>query len=352
MTDRVAAVRDALEEVRVDALLVSDPDNVSYLSGFAGDSGLLCIGDGQHLVTDGRFETQAPREAPGFGVVIAANSLCDSAVEVLRQSGAQRIGFEADHITFSCYQDLKKKAKPARLVPTRGLVGKLRIVKDEHEIALLREAVLTADRAFARIAPRLRPGRRERIVASDIERLLRSEGADKPAFDTICASGPNAAMPHARPTDRRFQDRELVKLDFGARRQGYCSDLTRTVCLGKPTPKQRRVHNTVRTAQLKAIEAVRPGVKAKKLDRIARRYLEEKGFGKLFRHSLGHGVGREVHEQPRIGRNSEDVLEPGMVFTIEPGIYIEDWGGVRLEDIVLVTEEGCEVLTTADKPRL
>ena len=353
MSQRIAALRESLHGLQLDVLLVSDLINMSYVSGFTGDNGLLCVGDDlQHLVTDGRFETQAPREAPDFEVLIAPKSLSDSAVELLRGVRAQRVGFEADHLTFSCYQDLQKKLKPVKLVPTRGLVGQLRMVKDAHEIALIREAVLTADRAYERIRPRLRPGRRERAVAVEIERLLRSEGAAKPAFDTICASGPNAAMPHATPTERQFQDRDLVKLDFGAQRQRYCSDLTRTVCLGKPTTRQRRVYNTVRTAQLKAIEAVRPGVKASKVDRAARRHIEEKGFGKLFKHGLGHGVGLQVHERPRVGRTSDDVLQPGMVITIEPGIYIEDWGGVRLEDMVLVTEDGCEVLTTAPKPRL
>ncbi|MFQ6132182.1 MAG: M24 family metallopeptidase [Armatimonadota bacterium] len=358
MADRLAALRASMDEAKLDALIVTDPLNVGYLSGFAGDSGLLCVatspakGSGQYLVTDGRFAAQAPREAPDFELVVTANTYSDAAAEVLRGVRARRVGFEAQHVTFQCFRELKKKIAPAKLAPTKDVVGKLRTVKDSHEIELIRRAARIGDRVYKTIAGRLRPGLKERRVAADIERLLKLQGGQGPAFEAIAASGPNAAFPHAVPGDRRLADRDLVKLDLGVKHGGYCSDLTRTVCLGKPTRKQQRIHNAVRSAQMKAIEGVRPGVKAKKLDRIARRHLEDKGLGKFFVHSLGHGVGRAVHEAPRISKRSDDVLEPGMVFTVEPGVYIEGWGGVRLEDMVLVTEDGCEVLTTAAKPRL
>lgn len=358
MTDRLAALRASMEEAKLEALIVTDPLNIGYLSGFAGDSGLLCVatspakGAGQYLVTDGRFATQAPQEAPDFELIVTSDSYCDAAADALRSQRARRVGFEAEHLTYKCFQELKKKVKPAQLTATKDLVGKLRLVKDEREIELIKRAVHLSDRVYKTIAGRLRPGLKERRVAADIERLLKLQGAEAPAFETIVACGPNAALPHAVPSDRRLEDRDLAKIDMGAKCDGYCSDMTRTVCLGKPTRKQQRVHNAVRSAQMKAIEGVRPGIKAKKLDRIARRYLEEKGLGKFFVHSLGHGVGRAVHEAPAINKRSDAVLEPGMVFTVEPGVYIEGWGGVRIEDMVLVTEDGCEVLTGAAKPRL
>lgn len=358
MSSRLAALRASMAEANLDALIVTDPLNVGYLSGFCGDTGLLCVatspgkGGGQYLITDGRFATQAPQEAPDFELIVARNTYCDAAAEALRSQRARRVGFEAEHVSYKSFQELKNKIKPARLMPTKGLVGKLRLIKDAAEVELIKRAARVGDRVYKAILARLRPGLQERRVAADIDRLLMLKGAQGAAFNTIVAFGPNAAMPHAVPGDRCLGERDLVKMDLGAKCGGYCSDMTRTVCLGRPTRRQQRVYNAVRSAQMKALEVVRPGVKARKLDRIARRYLEEKGLGKFFVHSLGHGVGRAVHEAPSISRRSEDVLEPGMVFTIEPGVYIAGWGGVRLEDMVLVTEDGCEVLTRAEKPRL
>jgi Xaa-Pro aminopeptidase len=350
--DRLAALREALERHRLDALLVSRPADVAYLSGFEGAGLLLCIRTRQHLITDGRFETQAPREAPDFHLVLTKSGYNEAIAKTIRRSRAKRVGFEADHLTVGQYEDIRSRVGGTRLVSTRQIVGALRQVKDAGEIAALRRSVAISDRAFRRIRRFVRPGRTERQISVELQRLLQAEGADRMAFEPIVASGPNAALPHAPITGRKVRDRDMVKLDFGAQRDGYCSDLTRMVFVGRPTPKQRRVYRAVLEAQRRAEGIVRPGVKAGEVDAAARDYLRSVGLADYFKHSLGHGVGRDVHEAPGLSSKSETELQAGMVMTIEPGVYIEGWGGVRMEDMVLVTNDGCEVLTQAPKVRV
>lgn len=351
MPTRVHKLRQAMDEAKVDSLVVSDQVNVSYISGFSGDAGLLYISPSrQYLITDSRFDAQAAEDAPDFQLVISrGKGYLEALSRVIRRTRARRIGIEADHLTYRQAQELRRHLAGPRMAATRGLIGRMRMVKDAREIAAIRRAVAIADRAWARTLPRVRRGMTERELSGEIERAMRIEGADKFAFDTIAASGPNAAMPHAPVTGRALRERDLVKADFGAVKDSYCSDITRTICLGKPKRKQEKMYRVALEAQLLAEGAARPGMRAAKLDKVAREHIATAGFGDAFKHGLGHGVGRAVHELPTISRSSNDVLAPGMVITIEPGIYLEGYAGVRVEDMVLITENGAEVLTQAPK---
>jgi Xaa-Pro aminopeptidase len=259
------------------------------------------------------------------------------------------VGFESTHVTVDQHQQWAEAAEGFELVPTKGMVEQLRAIKDEGELALIRRAVELSDAAFAHIVQWLRPGVTEKAVAWELEVFMRTHGADDIAFDLIVGFGPNGAMAHAEPSDRPIQEGEPIVLDLGARVDGYCSDLTRTLCLGEPDEMLRRIHATVLEAQEAAEHAMRAGLKGRTVDAIARDLIEAAGYGKHFGHGLGHGVGLAIHESPRAGKTSEDVLQAGMVITVEPGIYIEGWGGVRIEDLVVVREQGIEALTTAPK---
>jgi Xaa-Pro aminopeptidase len=341
-----------MDGAKVDGLVVSDPVNVSYVSGFSGDAGLLYISPSrQYLITDGRFESQAAQEAPEFALSISSGrGYFEALGRVIRRTRARRIGVEADDLTYGQARELRGHMTGRRMVATRGVVAGMRAVKTEGEIAAIRRSVAIADAAWVRTLRRVRAGMTERELSGEIERAMRMEGADKLAFGTIAASGPNAAMPHAPVTGRVLGDRDVVKADFGAVRDSYCSDITRTIFIGgNPKRKQGKMYRAALEAQLLAEEAAGPGMCAADLDAVARDYITEAGFGDEFRHGLGHGIGRAVHEMPSISQKSRDVLEPGMVITIEPGIYIPGYAGVRVEDVVLITENGAEVLTQAPK---
>jgi Xaa-Pro aminopeptidase len=358
---RHTTIRRAIEALSLDALIVSAPTNIRYLSNHAGSAGTLVVtGDALHLLVDFRYQEairllqESPSACPTLNVWPVAASYDEALVDCLVKIGVSRVGFEAGHLTVSRHDWLLRTAAARTLDltfrATDRVVEQVRIVKDDGEVATLREAArrLTpvAQAAFAMI----RPGISERAVAARIEAAIRDAGFERTSFDTIVASGPNAALPHYRAGDRLLQRAEVVVLDFGGVLDGYCSDLTRTVALAPPSAEAHRVHQAVREAQQAAIDAVRPGIAATDVDRAARRVLEAHGLGEAFGHGTGHGLGLDVHEEPRVTRPRADVapvlLEPGMVFTIEPGAYLPGWGGVRIEDDVLVTARGCEVLTS------
>jgi Xaa-Pro aminopeptidase len=313
-----------------------------------------------HLLIDFRYREAvrmlqaSPSACPSLRTWDVPGSYDEALLDCLGQLGLSNIGFEASHLTVSRHDWLMRTASARELSlgfrPTSGIVEKARAVKDDAEIDALREAArrLTpvAQAAFSMV----RPGVSERAVAARIENAMREAGYERAAFDTIVASGPNGALPHHRAGDRKFETGDLVVLDFGGVLDGYCSDLTRTVAVAPPSAEAQRVFAAVREAQQAAIEAVRPGVATTDVDRAARRVLETHGLGEAFGHGTGHGLGLDVHEEPRVTRPRADVapvpLEPGMVFTIEPGAYLPGWGGVRIEDDVLVTEHGCDVLTS------
>lgn len=330
----------------VDALWVSAPANVRALTGFSSgaDGKVLVLAGEATLYTDARYTVQAREESSVPQHIARPPETYEHAAERVR---GLRVGFEAEHLTVAGLEDLRAHWDAA-LVPTRGLVEALRRVKTAQEVAAIREAQALADRVFGEVRPLIRAGVREIDVALALELGLRRAGAEV-GFDVIVASGPRGAMPHGVASERVIEDGDLVTVDFGARLRGYHSDMTRTVAVGTPSEEMRRVYNAVLEAEEAAVAAVRPGVTGGELDALARGILERHGLGEAFAHSLGHGVGLNVHEGPGLRKGSEDVLEPGMVVTIEPGAYLPGVGGVRIEDLVLVTEGGHEVLSRTPK---
>lgn len=347
---RIDRVRQRLVAEGVDALLVTQPSNVRYMSGFTAgaDASLLISATQALLATDFRYYEQAEREAPGYRLFKAPKGLGEAFAELAKEAGARRIAFESIHLTYDLYQELAK-AEGVELVPEKGWVEELRAVKSPEELELIRRAVAISDAVIGALPQILRPGMTEKELAWEIEAFMHAQGADDVAFPIIAASGPNAAMPHAVPSDRRIVPGEPLTLDLGARVQGYRSDLTRTVCIGQPDDKFREVYGIVLKAQQVAEAGIKAGMLGKDADALARQVIADAGYGDAFGHGLGHGVGLDVHERPGAGARSEDRLEPGMVVTVEPGIYLPGWGGVRIEDLVVVTEAGIEILSRATK---
>ena len=349
---RIERLRARMDEPFLEAFLITSRPNVRYLSGFTGSAGSLLIGrDFTVLLTDKRYTLRAQKEAPGYEVIVPDNPDDDILKTQLEMRGLRKVGFEANHITVKTREAWQEKYGDLGVewVASGGVVEDLRLVKDIEEIAYIREACGIADAAFYHIQLFMQPETVEMDVALELEFFMRRQGARRPAFDSIVASGENSAIPHAETSERRFRPGDFVTLDFGAEVNGYCSDITRTVVIGRATEEQRRVYQTVLEAQLRAIEAIKPGVKGCDIDAIARQVITDGGYGDYFTHSLGHSIGLSVHDGMGFAQKSEIVLEPGMVFTVEPGIYIEGFGGVRIEDDVLVTEGGVEVLTHAPK---
>ena len=346
------ALRERFGEAGIDALWVSSPPNVRYLSGFSSpqDAKLLLLPDQVLFYTDARYTVQAASEVSVPVQIARPPETLKYAAKLLR---ALRVGFEAPHLTVDGLAELETHwPQVASLVPTRGLVEQLRVIKDAEEIALIRRAQAIADAAYSAALPQLEPGISESELALQLEIQMRRLGADGPAFDFTVASGERGARPHAGASAARLEAGQLVTLDFGARVQGYHSDMTRTLALGEVGPELRRIYNAVLEAQETALAAVRPGVSTAELDRLAREVLTGQHLGEYFAHSLGHGVGLEIHEAPGLRAASEEVLQPGMVITLEPGVYKEHLGGVRIEELVLVTESGYEVLSSSPKVRL
>ena len=338
-------------ELKVDVLLVSALPNIRYLSGFTGSNGLLLVTpDSQTLFTDPRYTIQASEECRCKVRTIPKGTLDVAAMEVVRRKRLKRIGFEASRTIYDSYQRLKQ-ALPlaASLKPIGPVIEKLRMIKSEDEIARIRRSVLTTSETFAGTVPSIRPGVSEMDIAAELEYKMRCLGAEKPAFETIVAAGPRSALPHAQPTQRKAAVNELLLIDMGSCQAGYMSDMTRMLFLGRPSQRVRRLYSAVLEAQLAAIDAVRPGVTASQVDGKARQVLQSKGLAKEFVHSTGHGLGLEIHEPPRLGKKDPTRLEAGMVITIEPGAYVRGFGGVRIEDTVRVTKNGCEVLTPTSK---
>lgn len=345
----------------IDLLLVTHAPNVFYLTGFRGSAGMLLAGlDDTTLIVDSRYVTAARRgldDAAASGAPVALveveNSYEETLCEVLRARGPCRLGVEADHMTLARHDWLSRTLAGSgiELHPASGVVEAGRMVKDAEEIGILREAAARISEVMTETLTGLRPGRRERDVAADIDWAVRRAGFEGPAFETIVASGPNSALPHARPGDRELASGDLVLLDFGGVHGGYCVDLTRVAAVGSPSPRAADWHDAVRAAHAAALAAARPGTAVGEVDAAARTALDERGLGDAFSHGTGHGLGIEVHEAPRIGKpratdGPEEVrLAEGMVVTIEPGVYLPGEGGVRLEDDVVVTETGCERLT-------
>lgn len=367
LAQRHARIGESLETLSLDALIVTPSTNIRYLSNHAGTAGILVITrDALHLLVDFRYheavrELQASASAcPGLRMWEVPASYEEALVGCLAEIGVTTVGFEAAHVTVARYEWWREtvagRGLDITLRSTERLVEQARMIKDASEIAILRDAAARLERVLPPVLAEVRPGVTERTIAAAIEASMREAGYERMAFDTIVASGPHSAMPHYRAGTRTLAAGDLLVLDFGGVLDGYCCDLTRTVSIGPPSREARRVYDAVRDAHAAAIAAVKPGVDTSAVDAAARDLLRERGLGEAFGHGTGHGLGLDVHEEPRIGKPRADVpplaLAAGMVFTIEPGAYLPGFGGVRIEDDVLVTESGCELLTSFSRELL
>jgi Xaa-Pro aminopeptidase len=344
-----------LRELEVPALLVTHLSNIRYLCGFTGSAGILLVLAGPRgsrllFFTDGRYTQQAADEVTGARVVIAKKPALTEACDAVVKARVKLLGFEAEQLQYVTFQYLSRTLKgKVRLKPTAGVIENMRLVKDADEIEQIRAAVLLGSSLFPTALTSIRPGVAETAVAGELELHARRAGAEKMSFDTIVASGVRSALPHGRASNQAIPGAGFIILDYGVILAGYCSDMTRTVHVGPVSAAHRRMYQAVKESQLASIDAVRPGVEVGKVDQAARDVLKKEGYDAFFIHSTGHGVGIDIHEPPRIAKGQKALLEPGMVITIEPGIYLPDDGGVRIEDMVLVTETGHEVLTPTDK---
>lgn len=348
MNERILALRQKMEEAGADAFICMSYPNYRYLSGFTGSLCVLLVSpEFAVIMSDFRYRTQIQGEVEGFEYVEISGPVEKTVISEIGRHGVQKLAFESGHTTYRQYAHLKA-IEALELVPTEDWVEDLRQVKDQSELLLVEKAAAIADAAAEDIARELKSGMTEIEAANRINILMRSMGAKKEAFDLIVASGPRSAMPHAATSERPIQAGEPVVIDIGAQFAGYHSDLTRTIWVGRINSKIAEVYEVVENAQAAAIQAVRPGITCAELDAVARNFIQEAGYGDYFGHGLGHGVGLEVHELPHVSRFGEGDVRPGMVFTVEPGIYIPGVGGVRIEDMVVATEEGCRLLTKAD----
>jgi Xaa-Pro aminopeptidase len=347
---RLATLRKSLTEHDLDAILVCQPENRRYLSGFTGSAGWLFISlERAILATDFRYFEQVGREAPDFELAKITTNLDKLIPEVVTDLEIQRLGFESQHVTVDQLYSWVQAAEGVEWVPLKDAVETIRAVKDEDEIETLRRSAALTDAAFAHMLEAIEPGMTEQAAAWEIETYMRTHGASKVAFDLTVAAGPNGALPHARASDHIIQPGEPIVVDIGCVLDGYCSDMTRTFCLGEPSAKYLEVWNVVLQAQEAAEAFICAGISGVEADSAARDLIAQAGYGEFFGHGLGHGVGLAVHESPRASQLSDHTLEAGMTLTVEPGIYLPGEFGVRIEDLVIVREDGVEILTRTPK---
>jgi Xaa-Pro aminopeptidase len=356
VNNRLQKLRGKLAENKIDAIFISQPENRRYLSGFDGSAGFLIITSKKAiLATDFRYTEQAVTQAPDYEILRITNSIADWFPGMVRDLAINGLGFEAGDITYTTHQQLRdalnKKNIPVKLIPVNGLVEALRAVKDAGEIKLIEKAVDIADTAYEYVEGNIKAGMTEKQVAWEMEKSLRENGSQSLPFEIIVASGPNAALPHARPSDRAIRSGEPVVIDMGAKCGGYASDLSRTICIGTPDSTFTKVYRTVLDAQQAAMSIIKEGTTGHQADLVARAVIKKAGYGEAFGHALGHGVGLAPHELPRLGPNSNEPLTDGMVFTVEPGIYLTGWGGVRIEDTVMMKNGKAVAISGARKAR-
>lgn len=346
---KLQKLRQTLQEQNIDGILITNDYNRRYMTGFTGTAGVAIVSQQDAVfITDFRYTEQAAAQITDFTIVQHEATLLEEIATQVKAMGIKSLGFEKDTVSFGTYE-LYKSVIPADLVPVSGLIEKIRLIKTEQEINIIKVACEIADHAFTHILDFIKPGKTELEVSNELEFFMRQQGATQSSFDTIVASGLRSALPHGVATNKVIEKGDFVTLDFGALYNGYISDITRTVAVGEPSEKLVEMYNTVLASQLLALEKVGPGLTGIQADAIARDYLTEKGYGEAFGHSLGHGIGLEVHEGPGLSKRSATVLEPGMAVTIEPGVYVPGVGGVRIEDDILITESGNELLTHSTK---
>jgi len=354
LKNRIQRLRQALTKREIDGIFISQAENRRYLSGFDGSSGFLLVTPkNKILATDFRYTSQAKKQAHDYELFSVTNDISNWFPKLVAELNIKRLGFEAGHISFALHQQLcdilNKGKSPLKLIPVEGMVESLRAIKEPEEIELITKAAEIADAAIEYIEDKIQAGMTEKQVAWEIEKFMREKGSQTIPFDIIVASGKNSALPHAQPSTKTINNGEPIMIDIGARIEGYGSDLSRTICLGTPDDTFKKLYDIVLGAQLAAVAIIKEGMSGAEADNLSRVVIEEAGYAKAFGHGLGHGVGLAPHEQPRLGPNSADKLAEGMVFTIEPGIYLEGWGGVRTEDLVIMEKGKVREISKAKK---
>ncbi len=349
--DNFKKVQDILKKLELDAVLISNGNNMRYISGFSGETGYLYISQAKHAVlTDSRYTIQAELEAHGYEIITIGNGGYEEAInDIIKSEQINRLGFESEDLLYAKYEGFKEALSIEELVPIKNDITRLRRIKSPKELEYIRRAEEIGDETFTQILDYIKPGMTELEVAARIEYLLKMNGGQRTSFPAIVASGINSAMPHAVPTMKKLEDGDFLTMDFGCVYEGYCSDMTRTIVIGKASDKQKEIYHTVLEAQMAALEVIRAGVKGKEVDKVARDIIYKAGYEGCFGHGLGHSVGLFIHENPRLSPLEEELLEAGMIETVEPGIYVKGFGGVRIEDLVAVTETGNINYTRSDK---
>ncbi|NEU29611.1 aminopeptidase P family protein [bacterium LRH843] len=349
---RLEALRSKFHEYEIDSLLITSSPNRQYMTHFSGTAGVALISETKAIfITDFRYMEQAKEQVKGYEVVQQTGNIIEEVARQAEKLGLRKLGFE-ETLSFGEYKQYSKSIESAKLIPVSGLIEEIRLIKDDHEIKLIQDAADIADAAFAHIITYIRPGITELDVSNELEFFMRKQGATGSCFDIIVASGHRSALPHGVASDKMIEKGELVTLDFGAYYKGYCSDITRTVAVVQVNDKLKEIYDTVLQAQLLGMNGIKAGMTGKQADALTRDYITEKGYGDYFGHSTGHGLGKEVHEGPTLSVNSNTVLEPGMVVTVEPGIYISGVGGTRIEDDILITADGNKSFTHSTKELL
>lgn len=347
--ERLQNLRAQFEKHGIDGLLVTSDYNRRYLSNFTGTSGAVLISlEKACFITDFRYVEQATKQCEGFEIIKQTGTLLEEVAAQVKQLGIKKLGFEQDYVTYANFKVYEEMLE-AQLVPISGMIEKLRLIKTDEEIKIIKAAANIADAAFKHILTFIRPGITELAVSNELERVMREAGATSSSFDTIVASGTRSALPHGVATDKVIEKGDFVTLDFGAYYNGYVSDITRTVAVGEPNEKLKEIYEIVLEAQLRGMAGIKPGITGKEADALTRDYISERGYGEYFGHSTGHGIGLEVHEGPALSVKSDIVLKPGMIVTCEPGIYIPGLGGVRIEDDAMLTADHNESLTHSPK---
>ncbi len=351
MKHRVERLKELFDTKGIDGMMITKAENRRYITGFTGSAGIVIISkDRNILITDFRYLEQAAEQAPDFEIHDVTKDISVNVKEIVTELGIKKLGFETQGMNYFEYRLYHRQLQDiTEMVPLDGITEELRIIKDESEIALLKKAAEIADAAFEHIVTFIKPGLTELEVSLELEHFMKINGSEKNAFDIIVASGPRSSLPHGIASDRVIQSGEFVKMDYGAVYKGYHSDITRTVVVGEPTEKMLEVYGIVKKAQQTVLEQIKAGMTTVEADAIARDIITEAGYGSNFGHGLGHGVGLQIHVDPRVSPKETSILREQMIVTVEPGIYIPHWGGVRIEDDIVITRDGCRVLTSATK---
>ncbi|WP_027963416.1 M24 family metallopeptidase [Halalkalibacillus halophilus] len=347
--EKINRLRNKIASEDLDGLLITSGQNRRYMTGFTGTAGVVLItGEDAKFITDFRYTVQAKEQVEGFELIEHRGPIQDEVAAQVEALGIKRLGFEKEHLTYQTFETYQKVLK-AEFIPAAGMVEELRLIKSDQEIAILKDAAKIADDTFEYIQTVIKPGVREIDVSNELEFFMRKQGAVSSSFDIIVASGYRSALPHGVASEKKIESGELVTLDFGALYKGYCSDMTRTFAVGEISDQLKEIYDTVLQAQLRGMEGTKAGITGKEADALTRDYIKEKGYGDYFGHSTGHGLGMDVHEGPALSFKSDKVLEPGMVVTVEPGIYVPNVGGCRIEDDTVITENGNQRLTHSTK---